>query len=47
MHMHRTLIWWSIWGGGGIGLFGLQEAHRNGIHLILSLPLLTGAWRRP
>jgi hypothetical protein len=40
----HTMMWWSIWGlVVGIGLFGLQEAHRNSIHLILAFPLLTGA----
>src|SRR5262245_38489075 len=42
--MHTTLMWWSLWGLViGIGLFGLQEAPRNSIHWMLSLPLLTGA----
>lgn len=42
--MQTTMIWWSIWGlVMGIGLFGLQEAHRNSVHLIMAIPLLTGA----
>jgi hypothetical protein len=44
MHMHKTIVWWSLWGlAVGIGLFGLQEVHRNSLHLILATPLLTGA----
>jgi hypothetical protein len=42
--MHGTMVWWSLWGLiVGIALFGLQETHRNSIHWMLSLPLLTGA----
>src|ERR1700676_418859 len=44
MHLHKTLIWWSLWGlVVGIGLFGLQEAHHHSIHLIIAFPLLAGA----
>lgn len=44
MQMHRTLVWWSLWGlVVGIGLFGLQEAHYHSIHFIIAFPLLTGA----
>src|SRR5258708_26864022 len=42
--MHKTIVWWSLWGMAvGMGLFGLQEVHQNSLHLILALPLLTGA----
>lgn len=41
--MH-TMVWWSVWGlVVGIGLFGLKESQRASLHLILALPLLTGA----
>jgi hypothetical protein len=40
----RTLIWWSVWGlVVGIGLFGLRESQRQSLHLLLAVPLLTGA----
>jgi hypothetical protein len=42
--MHSTLIWWTIWGMIlGIGLFGLQEARGHSAHLIVAIPLVTGA----
>jgi hypothetical protein len=42
--MHKSIVWWSIWGLlVGTGLFGLKESQRESIHLILALPLLTGA----
>jgi hypothetical protein len=41
--MH-TLMWWTVWGlVVGIGLFGLKESSRASLHLILALPLLSGA----
>ena len=41
--MH-TVIWWSVWGlVVGISLFGLEEARGHSIHMIISLPLLSGA----
>jgi hypothetical protein len=41
----HTMMWWSIWGlVVGIGLFGLQEAPHNRVHLLLSFPLLAGAF---
>src|SRR3954469_7404816 len=42
--MHKTLVWWSLWGMVvGMGLVGLKEAQRNCLHLLLAVPLLTGA----
>jgi hypothetical protein len=44
MHLHKTLVWWSLWGlAVGVGLFGLQEAHTHSIHLVLAIPILSGA----
>ena len=41
--MH-TLMWWTVWGlVVGIGLFGLKESGRTSLHLVLALPLLSGA----
>ncbi len=44
MHMHRTIVWWSLWGlFMGIGLFGLKESSHHSIHFIAAFPILTGA----
>lgn len=41
--MH-TLAWWTLWGlAVGVGLFGLKQSLHESLHLILALPLLSGA----
>jgi hypothetical protein len=41
--MH-TILWWTVWGlVVGLGLLGLRESLHHPLHLIVAVPLISGA----